>query len=102
MIIEQINGMTILYAENENKLTNKDRTFFANMIYLGINDNIENYSEVDKAIWKNYIDNLNDNDKDVINAKIEESITNQSMLEECLLDTDYRLLQLEIQLEIID
>lgn len=71
MIIENINGTTIIYAEENNKITNLDRTFFTKIIYLGINDNISNYEEVTKDIWQNYIETLDPTDKEVINTKIE-------------------------------
>lgn len=71
MIIENINGMIIIYAEGTNMITNSNRTFFTEMIYLGINDDVKNYQEVSKDIWKNYIETLDQKDKEVINTKIE-------------------------------
>ncbi len=76
MVIKNINGLVILYAEENNKLTNSEMTFFSDFIYLGKNDSIDNYQEVTKDIWKHYIGQLNQNDADIINIKIEETNSN--------------------------
>lgn len=55
MITENVNGLIILRAEELKKITNKDRTFFTDIIYLGINDKQENYEEVVRDIWKHFI-----------------------------------------------
>ena len=55
MIIENRNGLKILYAEGTNKITNSSRTFFADRLFLGINDSQDNYEEIPKDIWKNFI-----------------------------------------------
>ena len=54
MIVKNDNGATVIYSEGSNKITNKDRTSFANMIYLGNNDSIDNYEEIPRYIWKNF------------------------------------------------
>ena len=56
MITENRSGITILYAEGTNKITNKKRTMCSNCIYLAKNDKAENYEEVPMAIWKNYVE----------------------------------------------
>lgn len=40
-----------MIAEGNNKLTNLDKSFFSDIIYLVVNDNVENYIEVGKDIW---------------------------------------------------
>ena len=55
MIIENRNGLKILYAEGTNKITNSFRTFFADRLFLGINDSQDNYEEIPKDIWKNFV-----------------------------------------------
>ncbi len=65
MIIENRNGLTILYAEGTSKITNKKRTMFSDCIYLAKNDKVENYEEVPKDIWKNYIEIKDPNLEDV-------------------------------------
>ena len=55
MIIENRNGLTILYAEGTNKITNQKRSFFSDLIYLGKGDSVDNYVEIEKDIWKNFV-----------------------------------------------
>ena len=59
MIIKNLNGLTILYAEENNKLTNLEMTFFSDFIYLGKNDSPDNYEEVGREIWKHFIEEEN-------------------------------------------
>ena len=98
MIVENLSGMIRIFAEGNNKITNKQRSFFTDMIYLGKNDNVENYQEVPRDIWKHFIEDKS-TDFDILQEKI---IDNNSMitnLEELLLDTDFRLMCLEIEKE---
>ena len=82
MIIEnRTNGLVILFADEGKKITNSERSFFSDFIYLGKNDSIDNYQEVTKDIWKHYIGQLNQNDADIINIKIEETNSNILNLE---------------------
>ena len=37
------NNLTKILADEGKKLTNKDRSFFSDFIYLGINDSPDNY-----------------------------------------------------------
>ncbi len=108
MIIEGSKGFIKLLADEGKKITNKDRTFFADFIYLGKNDSPDNYEEVGREIWKHYIieenpdivelrARLEDANRDIINLR-EDSI-NQ---EECLLDTDFRLVNLELNLGFVE
>lgn len=55
MIIENRNGLTILYAEGTSKITNKKRTMFSDYIYLAKNDKVENYEEVPRDIWRIFV-----------------------------------------------
>ena len=55
MIIENKNGLTIVYAEDENKITNSQRTFFSDFIYLGKFDSVDNYEEVPRCVWKQFV-----------------------------------------------
>ena len=59
MIIENKDGLTMVYAEDENKLTNSQRTFFSDFIYLGKFDSVDNYEEVPRAIWKQFVKDNN-------------------------------------------
>ena len=55
MLIENKDGLTIIYAEGTNKITDSSRTFFSDLIYLGKSDSVDNYVEIEKDIWKNFI-----------------------------------------------
>ena len=102
------NNLTKILADEGKKITNKDRSFFADFIYLGKNDSPDNYEEVGREIWKHFIEEenpdmielrarLEDTTRDIINLR-EDSI-NQ---EECLLDTDFRLVNLELNLGFVE
>ena len=49
------NNLTKILADEGKKITNKDRSFFADFIYLGKNDSPDNYEEVGREIWKHFI-----------------------------------------------
>ena len=108
MTIDNYKGIMRLLADEGKKITNKDRSFFSDFIYLGKNDSPDNYEEVGREIWKHYIieenpdmielrARLEDTTRDIINLR-EDSI-NQ---EECLLDTDFRLVNLELNLGFVE
>ena len=81
MIIENRDGLTILYAEGTNKITNQKRSFFTNLIYLGKNDSVDNYVEVEKDIWKNFVEITNPDIEDLkenlktLNEKVDSNKT---------------------------
>ena len=68
MIIENKDGLTVIYAEDENKITNSQRTFFSDLIYLGKFDSVDNYEEVPRYIWKQFIKD----DNPTLNGAIED------------------------------
>ena len=98
MIIENLNGLTVLYAEGNNKITNAERTIFVDYIYLGKNDSINNYQEVPREIWKHFIED-EPTDFDILSEKIGDNSSMITNLEELLLDTDFRLMCLEMFIE---
>ena len=55
MIVENKDGLTVIYAEDENKITNSQRTFFSDFIYLGKFDSVDNYEEVPRNVWKLFV-----------------------------------------------
>ena len=59
MIIDNSNGLTRILADEGKKITNKDRAFFSDFIYLGKNDSPDNYEEVGREIWKHFIEEEN-------------------------------------------
>ena len=106
MIIENLNGLTILYAEENNKITNSKRSFFSDFIYLGKNDSPDNYEEVRRETWKYFVKEENPDIIEMQNlikelteetlALKEETIRmkgENALLTELLLENDYRLTQ---------
>lgn len=95
MIVENINGMTVLYSEGNNKITNAERTIFVDYIYLGKNDSPDNYEEVGREIWKHFIEEENP-DVNELKEKIKDLQEDRDNLEMILLDTNYRLTCMEL------
>ena len=105
MIIEDKNGLVRLLADENKKITNSERSFFSEFIYLGQNDSPNNYEEVGREIWKHFIEDKS-TDFDIlcekinnVDNKIEGNNSSILLLEELLLDTDFRLMRLEIEKE---
>ena len=48
-----------LLADEGKKITNSERSFFSDFIYLGKNDSTDNYEEVGREIWKHFIEEEN-------------------------------------------
>lgn len=59
MIEDKKDNLRILYASEGMKLTNPERSFFTDFIYLGKNDSPGNYEEVGREIWKHFIEDPN-------------------------------------------
>ena len=76
MIIENYKGMTRIFADEDKKITNKDRSFFADFIYLGKNDSPDNYEEVGREIWKHFIEEEN---PDVVELQAQNIDINETM-----------------------
>ena len=95
MIIENCKGMTRIFADEGKKITNKDRSFFSDFIYLGKNDSPDNYEEVGREIWKHFIEEEN---PDVMELKeqIKDLQEDKDNLEMVLLDTNFRLTCMEL------
>ena len=102
MILEEKYGLRILHADEGKKITDFDRTFFSDFVYLGKNDSPDNYEEVGREIWKYFIEEENPDIKEMQNQIKDLKEETQAlkgenmMLGDILLDTDYRLLQIEI------
>ena len=95
MIEDKKDNLRILYASEGMKLTNPERSFFSDFIYLGKYDTLDNYEEVGREIWKHFIEEEN---PDIIEltAQTEDLQCANEELGELLLETDYRLLKLQI------
>ena len=70
------NNLTKILADEGKKITNKDRSFFADFIYLGKNDSPDNYEEVPRAIWKHFIEDPN---PDVVELQAQTKDINETM-----------------------
>ena len=108
MKVEYRGSIKVLIADEDKKITNGNKTFFADFIYLGTNDSPDNYEEVGREIWKHFIEEEN---PDVVELKARLEDTNRDIIrlredsinqEECLLDTDFRLVTLELNLGFIE
>lgn len=47
--------VTKILADEGKKITNLERSFFTDFIYLGKNDSPDNYEEVGREIWKHFV-----------------------------------------------
>ena len=106
MIIENLNGLTKILADEGKKITNKDRSFFSDFIYLGKNDSPDNYEEVGREIWKHFIEEENPDIKEMQNQikdlkeeaqtlkeETDRLKSENILLTELLLENDYRISQ---------
>ena len=77
MVIEnKANGLIRLLADEGKKITNSERSFFADFIYLGKNDSPENYEEVGREIWKHFVEEEN---PDVVELQAQTQDINETM-----------------------
>ena len=95
MIIENYKGMTRIFADEGKKITNKDRSFFSDFIYLGKNDSADNYEEVGREIWKHFIEEENPDVKE-LKEQIKDVREDRDNLEMVLLDTNFKLTCMEL------
>lgn len=109
MIIENLNGLTRIISEGENKITNKKREFYSDFVYLGKNDSVDNYEEVPYEIWGLFLDEIPKNKVEELTNKIKELEEEKAALEEklnavetehgdYLMDNDLRITMLELGL----
>lgn len=99
MIIDTSKGFTKILADEGKKITDKKRTFFSDFICVAKNGNVEDYEEVGREIWKHYVKDTENSD--IIEAGVKELESNLYMLQDCLLDIDFRLTLLQIKQEFI-
>ena len=98
MKVEYRGTIKVLIADEGKKITNGNKTFFSDFIYLGKNDLPDNYEEVGREIWKHFIEDK-PTDFDILQEKISDNNSMITNLEELLLDTDFRLMCLEMFIE---
>lgn len=95
MKVEYRGTIKVLIADEGKKITNGNKTFFSDFIYLGKNDSPDNYEEVGREIWKHFIEEKN---PDVIELKerIKDLLEDRDNLEMVLLDTNFKLTCMEL------
>ena len=76
MIIDNSNGLIRMLADENKKITNKDRSFFSDFIYLGKNESPDNYEEVGREIWKHFIEDPN---PDVVELQAQTNDINETL-----------------------
>ena len=87
-MIEDIkDNLRILYASEGMKLTNSERSFFSDFIYLGKNDSPGNYEEVGREIWKHFIEEPNP-DVVELQAQTKDINTTMNIVMTALADSD--------------
>lgn len=65
-----------IIADEEKKMTNANRDFFSDYIYLSKNDSPDNYEEVGREIWKHFIEDPN---PDVVELQAQTKDINETM-----------------------
>lgn len=110
MIIENLPEITRIFAEGNNKITNKQRSFYTNFICLGKNDKVDNYEEVPYEVWGLFLDDeIPKNKVEELTSKIQTLEDEKAELEDklhsierehgdYLLDNDLRITMLELGL----
>ena len=98
MVIDKSNGTIKIIADEGKKITNRERTIFSDFIFIAKSANIDNYEEVGREIWKHFIED-EPTDFDILSEMIEDCNSSILQLEELYLQTDFKLLLLNIRSE---
>lgn len=96
MIIENLDGMVILRADENKRITNESRDFFTEIMYLGKNDSPDNYEEVGREIWKYFVkeENPDINELKARTEDLQSSVAN--LQEETLILNETQLMSGEL------
>lgn len=65
-----------IVADEGKKMTNANRDFFSDYIYLSKHDSTDNYEEVGREIWKHFIEDPN---PDVVELQAQTKDINETM-----------------------
>ena len=95
MKVEYRGSIKVLIADEGKKITNSERSFFSDFIYLGKNDSPDNYVEVGREIWKHFIEEENP-DVNEFKEQIKDLREDRDNLEMVLLDTNFKLTCMEL------
>ena len=87
-----------LKAKEGNKITDKNRSFFNDFIYVPDNYNPDDYEEVPYEIWGAFLeDEIPENKVKEMEQQIKILQEDRNNLEFILLDTDFRLTCMELK-----
>ena len=95
MKVEHRGTIKVLIADEGKKITNGNKTFFSDFIYLGKSDSPDNYEEVGREIWKHFIEEENPDVKE-LQEQIKDLREDRDNLEMVLLDTNFKLTCMEL------
>ena len=95
MKVEYKGSIKVLFADEGKKITNSEKSFFSDFIYLGKNDSPDNYEEVGREIWKHFIEEENPDVKE-LKEQIKDLREDRDNLEMVLLDTNFKLTCMEL------
>ena len=95
MKVETMGSIKVLIADDGKKITNGDKSFFSDFIYLGKNDSPDNYEEVGREIWKHFVKEENP-DVNELKEQIKDLQADRDNLEMVLLDTNFKLTCMEL------
>ena len=84
-----------LIADEGKRLTGVGREYFSETLFLPPDADISDYEEVGREIWKHFVKEENPDMIEMM-AQIEDLQDANDELGELLLETDYRLLRLQI------
>ena len=98
MTVDKYKGIVRIFADEGNKIINKDRSLFCDFIYLGKNDSPDNYEEVPYEVWGHFVeDEIPKNKVEELQQQIATLQEDRSNLEFVLLDTNFRLTCMELK-----
>ena len=95
MKVEYKGSIKVLIADEGKKITNSEKSFFSDFIYLGKNDYPDNYEEVGREIWKHFVKEENPDVKE-LKEQIKDLQEDRDNLEMVLLDTNFKLTCMEL------
>lgn len=98
MVIDKSNGTIKIIADEGKKITNRERTIFSDFIFIAKSANIDNYEEVGREIWKHFVEDKS-TDFDILSEMIEDCNSSILQLEELYIQTDFKLLLLNLRSE---
>lgn len=97
MVIDKSNGTIKIIADEGKKITNRERTIFSDFIFIAKSANIDDYEEVGREIWKHFVEDKST--VDILSEMIEDCNSSILQLEELYIQTDFKLLLLNLRSE---